>query len=344
MRVSLLLVGLGNIGRRFCELLIQKRELLRARYNLDLCLVGAADSHGTAYDPQNGLDPERIVSLKSAGGTIAAYPVVGRPGQPALELVAEAQADVLLEASPVNLWQGAEPALSCIRTALARGIHVVTSNKGPLVVAYRDLNEMASRHQAQLRFDGTVAGGLPALYLGQRDLRGAIVYRLTAVPNLTTSLVLDLLADGVSWEQAQKIAREQGVLEDDGTWDLEGWDAAAKLVIMANAVLGWPARLEDVLLRGIVGIGSKELLEARRRNCLYRLVAEAERLQNGGYALSVQPRALPPSHPLARLGRYQMGVVYETDIYGTITAMIEERTPLPSAATMLRDLLDIYLS
>ena len=226
---------------------------------------------------------------------------------------------------------------------------VVTPNKGPLVLAYRELHDLAAAHGVQLRFDGTVAGGLPAIYIGQRDLRGAVVHWLEAVPNLCTGYVMDLLADGVVWEEALSSARQEGVLEGDGSWDLEGWDAAAKLVILANSVLEYPARLEDVALTGIVGLGADELRSARERGSRYRLLARAERCADetpgipSVYDLSVAPVPLPPDHPLGHLGQKQMGVVFSTDIYGTITAIIDEPDPIPSAATMLRDLLDIYV-
>ena len=346
--IHFILVGLGNLGRRLCEILPAKEPLLAQRYGLSLRLVGAADSRGAAYDPA-GLDLAEVVRLKRAGGSIADYAGVGRPGWPAPALVATAEADLLLEASPVNLKQGAEPGLTCIRTALQRGMHVVTPNKGPLVLAYRELHDLAAAHGVQLRFDGTVAGGLPAIYVGQRDLRGAVVHRLEAVPNLCTGYVMDLLADGVVWEEALSSARREGVLEGDGSWDLEGWDAAAKLVILANSVLEYPARLEDVALTGIVGLGADELRSARERGSRYRLLARAERRADetpgvrSVYDLSVAPVPLPPDHPLGRLGQKQMGVVFSTDIYGTLTAIIDEPDPIPSAATMLRDLLDIYV-
>ncbi|MGD2176494.1 MAG: homoserine dehydrogenase [Anaerolineae bacterium] len=338
----LLLIGLGNIGRRFCQILQHKRELLRQHHRLDLTLIGAADSRGAAHDPVNGLDPGQVAALKASGGTIADYLGTGKRGWLAPDLVATAQADVLLEASPVNLEQGAEPGISCIRTALRRGMHVATANKGPLVVAYQELHDLAAAHGVQLRFDGTVAGGLPALYLGQRDLRGAVIHQLEAVPNLCTGYVMDLLADGMTWENACGRARQEGVLEGDGSWDLEGWDAAAKLVILANAVLDRPTRIDDVSRTGIIGLEADTLRAARERGESYRLLAKAEREASGAYRFSVAPVLLSPDHPLGRLGRKQMGVAYETDIYGTITAIIDEPSPIPSAATMLRDILDIY--
>jgi homoserine dehydrogenase len=338
--IRILLVGLGNLGRRFCDLLADKGPYVEARYSLHLLLVGAADSRGIAYDP-DGLDTARVSAIKQAGGSIADFPGVGRPGQ-AAELVAQAEADLLCEASPVNLQQGAEPGLSHIRVAMERGMHVVTPNKGPMVLAYQELHDLAARQGVQLRFDGTVAGGLPALYIGQRDLRGALIHRIEAVPNLVTGYVMQLLADGLAWEQALEQARGEGVLEADPSFDLDGWDAAAKLVILVNAVMGVPARLEDVDRTGITGVNGAEVRSLQKQGGTYKLLATAERRAEGHVSLRVAPTPLPAGHLLANLGRKQMGVVYYTDIYGTLMAAIEEATPLPSAATMLRDILDIF--
>jgi homoserine dehydrogenase len=340
--VRILLVGLGNLGRRFCDILAEKGPLLEADYGVRLLVVGAADSRGTAYDAE-GLDPAQISSIKQAGGTIADYPGLGTTRETAADLVARRDADVLCEASPVNLNQGAEPGLTHIRTALERGMHVATPNKGPLVLAYQELHELAERHGVQLRFDGTVAGGLPAIYLGQRDLRGSTVHRIEAVPNLVTGYIMELLGDGQSWEESMEHAREEGSLEADPSFDLDGWDAAAKLVILVNAVMRIPAKLEDVDRTGITGVTSDDVQQARSEGRVYKLLATAERRPDGGADLRVAPTLMPSNHFLSHLGRRQMGVVYYTDIYGTIMAAIDEPTPVPSAATMLRDILDIYV-
>jgi len=340
--IRVVLVGLGNLGRRLCEVLIEKDALLRAQYGFEMQVVGAADSGGMAYDTA-GLDLKRVVALKHAGDSIASYPVVGQSGQLSVELVRTADADILLEASPVNLDSGAEPGLTCVRTALERGMHVAMPNKGPVVVAFQELHQLAAEKGVQLRFDGTVAGGLPALYLGQRDLRGAVVSGIEAVPNLTTGYVMDLVSEGLSWDDAIERARQDGSLEGDGSWDLDGWDATSKLVILVNAVLGYPAKMDDVTMTGITGLDSELLQSARQRGEQYRLLAKAQERPDGGYDLSVEPVALPVDHLLGHLGQKQMGVVYHTDIYGTIAAIIDEQNPIPSAATMLRDLLDIFI-
>ena len=340
LEIRLAIVGLGNIGRRFLDILDQKTDHLRARYGLTFRLVGAADSRGAALDP-SGLNLSQVVQLKQDRQSVAAYPGCGRAGMSAIDLVQALNADALCEASPVNLDDG-EPGMSCIRSALNKGMHVVTPNKGPLVLAYSELIALAREKGVALRFCGTVAGGLPAINLGQRDLAGAIVDRLEALPNQTTSFILDQMAHGLSYDQALAAAQAQGCAEADPSLDVEGWDAANKLVILANSVLDVPATLADVSVQGITGVTLADLEEASAAGQVIKLVATAVRRTDGGYTLSVAPVPLPVEHPLAQLSGQQMGVVYHTDIYGVISATILEEEPIPSAATMLRDLLSIY--
>jgi homoserine dehydrogenase len=225
---------------------------------------------------------------------------------------------------------------------MEKGMHVVTPNKGPLVLAYSELMALAREQGVRLFFCGTVAGGLPAINLGQRDLAGAIVYQLEALPNLTTSFILDRMTRGMTYDQALAEAQAQGCAEADPSLDVEGWDAANKLVILANSVLGVPTTLDDVAVQGILGVTVDDLERAKAEGKVIKLVAAAVRQDDGSYTLTVAPTPLPGAHPLARLGGQQMGIVYHTDIYGTISASILEEDPIPSAATMLRDLLSIY--
>jgi homoserine dehydrogenase len=339
-QVKLVLIGVGNIGRRFLEILARKGDALRARYSLELVLVGVADTSGAALAVE-GLDPLQVLHLKQERQGVAAYPLFGRPGMRAVELVQQAQADVLLEASPTNLRDG-QPGLGCMEEALQRRMHVVTSNKGPLVLAYSRLVELAAEKGGRLAFSGAVAGGLPTVNIGQRDLAGSDILRLEGILNLTTNYILTQMAEkGKPYAEALAEAQAEGHAEADPSLDVEGWDAANKLVILAQSVLGYAASLEDVEVEGITGIGAEELKQAAASGKVIKLIARAERA-DGGYHLSVRPTWLDLSHPLARLTAHQMGIVYHTDINGTITATIVEEDPMPTAAAMLRDLINIY--
>ncbi len=338
--VRLLLIGAGNVGRRVLELLVRKEDLLRDRLGLQLWVVGVADTSGVAICP-DGLDPQQIVDLKAGGQGVAAYPRWGQGGISALDMVRAAEADLLLEASPANLRDG-QPGLGCIETALSKGMHVVTANKAPLVLAFPRLLDLARAHGVHLRFDATVAGGLPAVNLGQRDLAAAHIQRLEGILNLTTNYILTRMADdGLSYDEALAHAQAAGHAETDPSLDVEGWDAANKLVILAHSVLGYAATLEDIAVEGITAITDTMLAQAAAEGKRVKLVATAEE-REGGYHLHVRPTWLDAGHPLARLGAKQMGIVYHTDISGVISAAIVEETPVPTASAVLRDIVDIY--
>lgn len=339
-QVRLLLIGTGNVGRRFLELLVRKREVLYNRLGLELILTGVADTSGVAVCT-TGLDPQQIARLKVEGQGVAAYPRWGQPEVCALEMVRTAGANLLLVASPANLKDG-QPGLSCIEAALSRGMHVVTADKAPLVLAFPRLLALAEAHGVQLCFDATVAGGLPAVNLGQRDLAAAEIHRLEGILNLTTNYILTRMAqDGLSYGEALAHAQAAGHAEADPSLDVGGWDAANKLVILAHSVLGYPATLADVAVEGISGITIETLRQAAAEGKQVKLVATAER-DGDRYRLSVRPVRLDAAHPLAQLGPKQMGIVYHTDVSGVISAAIVEETPLPTASAMLRDIIGIY--
>src|SRR5512136_402733 len=124
--VRIAMVGLGNVGRAFLNLMTQKAGLLEERYGLSLVLTGAADSSGAVLDA-GGIDPVALRAHKASGLGAGAFPG-GRAGLEAATMVSRTHADLLLEASAVNLVTG-QPGLDCLRTALRRGMSVVLANK-----------------------------------------------------------------------------------------------------------------------------------------------------------------------------------------------------------------------
>jgi homoserine dehydrogenase len=334
------LIGLGNIGRNLLDIILRRQEAIAAEYGLRFVLVGAADSSGAALSPQ-GLDAADIRDSKQAGIGVSHLTGAGRAGMAALEMLQASGAEMLVDASPTNLQTG-EPGLSCQRWALEHGLHVVTANKGPLVLHYQELTEEARRRGVRLSFSGTVAGGLPTVNIGVRDLAGSAVTRVEGIFNGTTNYILTcMLEDGVSYEEALRGAQRVGIAEADPTLDVDGWDAANKLVIIANSVLRRPTTLSDLEVEGIRRVRQGDLQAAQKAGQAIKLLAIAEK-QGDDYALSVRPTALPMDHILARTGRWDMAVVYYTDYMGVISAVIEEKGPVPTSAAVLRDMINVY--
>ncbi len=338
-QVTYCLIGLGNIGRNLLDILVHRHEAVAADYGLRFALVGAADSSGAALDPA-GLDGAAIRDAKLAKRGVASLPG-GRPGMTALDMLQAARPDVLVDASPTNLRTG-EPGLSCQRWALAHGIHVVAANKGPLVLHYAELTEKARAEGLCLFFGGTVAGGLPTVNIGVRDLAGSRVEKVEGIFNGTTNYILTrMVEEGISYEEALRGAQEVGIAEADPTLDVDGWDAANKLVIIANSVLRRPTTLDDLTVEGIRGVSLEDLRAAQARGEAVKLLAVAE-WRGDDYALSVRPTTLPLDHVLARTGRWDMAVVYYTDYMGVISAVIEEKGPVPTSAAVLRDMINVF--
>ncbi|MBI5029153.1 MAG: homoserine dehydrogenase [Chloroflexi bacterium] len=329
------MIGLGNVGRRLLELMQSKRDLMRTRFDLELVIVGACDKSGAAI-ANEGLKIAGILNLKHERKGIAAYPKAGQKNVTPQQLVETVDADVLVELSLTNLRDG-EPGLSAIRRALQRKMHVVTANKGPLVLAYPEIAALAQSNGVKLLHSATVTGGLPTLNIGVRDLGVTVIEKVEGILNGTTNYILSRMAEGQTYAVALKHAQDIGMAEADPTLDVDGWDAANKLVIIANAVLRRPTKLKDVTVEGIRGVTQEDLRAAEKRGETIKLIATAEQAGHD-YLLSVKPTLLEKSHPLAQLGAGTMGVMYHTDINGTIFAAIEENDPYPTAAGVLRDI------
>ena len=337
----LLLAGLGNVGRGFLQILQSQTALLAERYGVAFRVVGVADSSGIASAAE-GFDPAAIVELKRGGGAVADL-TGARAGAPATALMESTEADAVLEATPVDLRTG-QPGLDVTRAALRRGMAVVLANKGPLALAWAELSTLSDLGTAgapPLRFSACVGGAMPTINLGVRDLAGARILRVEAVLNGTTQYILRAMEAGRDYAEVLAEAQGRGLTETDPSLDVDGWDAANKLVILANAVLRQPTTLADVRVEGIAGLTADALRGAAARGERIVLLCLAEANGAGRFQLSVGPAALALDHPLARMDGDEMGVVYHTDIAGRASATSAERDAVPTAAAMLRDLLEI---
>jgi homoserine dehydrogenase len=327
------------VGRRLLELLESKRDLLRKRFDLDFVVVGACDSSGAAMNP-GGLEIARILDLKHSRKGIATL-ADGSPKSGPGDLARSVDADIFVELTLTNL-KDAEPGLGAIRAALGRKMHVVTANKGPLVLAYTELAQLARKNGVRLLHSASVTGGLPTLNLGTRDLGSTVIEKFEGVVNGTTNYILTRMTEGESYDAALKHAQDVGMAEADPTLDVDGWDAANKLVIIANAVLKRPTTLRDLSVEGIRGVTPEQLRLATANSKVVKLIALAQK-RGDDYELSVRPTTLEVSHPLAGVGAEMMGVMYHTDINGVIFAAIQERDPYPTAAAVLRDIVQAAL-
>lgn len=347
----LALAGLGNVGSAVLRVLDERADDLRDRHGVEVRLVGVAELGGAAADPA-GLDLAAVRRTVAGRRPVAGLPG-GRAGLDPVGMLAEAGPDVLFEATPVDLVTGGA-GLAAVRAALAAGCHVVLANKGPLALAYPELARASdlidgfglahTRPGPRLRFSACVGGALPAVNLGTRDLAGCRITRIEAVLNGTSQGILRALETGETYAGALADAQRRGVAEADPGLDVDGHDAAAKLVITVNAVLGSAVGLADVAVTGIRGVRPSDAVAAVGRGERITLLGVAEPGPDGVPRLTVAPTALPVAHPLARLEADEMAVAFYSDEVDRLVAASWEPRPDPAAAAMVRDLLEIARS
>lgn len=331
--VRMALVGVGNVGRRLLELLVDRRELLRQDHGLEFSVHCLADSEGVAVS-DSGFDLATLAEHKKAGGKVSDLATTtGRMTLP--EALDRAHCDLLLEASPLNLESG-DPGLTNSRAALERGLHLVLANKSPLALAHAELVQLARANNVGMLYSATFCGGLPVLNVIRRDMVCGKITRFRGIFNGTTNFILAELLAGNDYASALQTAFDVGAAEADPGLDVGGWDTAAKLVIAANQFCEPMITLADVAVTGIENVDAERLVDCRNESRALKLVASAE-IVDGIWQFRVEPTAVPLDSFLGSCNGWEMGVEIESDIYGRSYYKLWEDEPVPTAASMLRD-------
>ena len=298
MTVALLLVGFGNVGRRFVTLLEELRAPLVAR-GIEPRVVGIVTRrHGCAYDAA-GLDAVQAAQMVAGGGA------VGPASAPStLEWIARlrskrAETRVLVETTTLDVRSG-EPAISHVRAGFAAGAHVITANKGPAAFAYRALAREAAAAGVSFLFEGAVMDGIPVFNFVRETLPAATIRSFRGVVNTTTNHILTALERGEPFDAALARMQAEGVAEADPSLDLDGWDAAAKTAAMANVWFDAGITPLTVRREGISAETAVRTREAIARGRRLKLVAHATP-RAGGAEAAVELCDLAPDDPLAIL-------------------------------------------
>lgn len=337
--IRLALTGFGNVGKGLAMLLAENSEAYQRSYGMRILLTGVADRQGAIAYP-DGIDPAVLLRVKEAEGTVAGYPG-GEPGLAGGAFLDRCEAQVLVEASSTNFEDG-EPGWSYIRGGIERGMDSILASKGALVLHWTDLMAAAEAHHVQVRFSATVGAPLPILELARHVLLGTTIEVIEGVVNATSNQILSSMAEGLSYEDGVRRAQEIGIAETDPTLDVDGWDAAAKAVIIANAVLGADLRLSDVARTGIRAIDRRDLDEARMSGAAIKSIARIAR-HEGAVQAEVRLDRRPLADPLGGLRNDEMGVVFHTSPLGVMasTARSTAGGGVVTALTVLRDLFNL---
>ena len=268
MELKLCFMGLGSVGRELIKLIDRKRDDVQAQYDLSFKIVGIATGrHGILVDP-NGID--HIYAL-SGQWSDRAWPSAE---ENRVKMIRECGADALVEMSPINRETG-RPALDYLELALNLGMHAISANKGPVVHGYRQLSALAKERGKAFLFEATVMDGFPLLNLYRECLPATRVLSFRGVLNSTTNLILTLMEEGRTFDEAVQHAQEIGIAETDPSNDIDGWDSSVKVCVLSNVLMGADIRPWDVDRTGIRAITIEMIKAAQLARRKWRLVCEA---------------------------------------------------------------------
>ena len=329
--MRIILCGFGVVGQSLVKLFDSRSEDLYAKYGLKPRVVGVFDSKGSAVDPA-GLNFNKLIDVKKKFGTVKNYADT-KNSMSGIEMLNNIDADVLIETTASN-YKDAEPGMTHIITAMKKGMHVISVNKGPLALAFPSLMELATYNQVMFKFSGTVGGGTPILDYAKNSLSGERITSFAGILNGTTNYILSNMTTGLSFDEALKDAKNKGYVEADESLDLDGLDAAAKLVILANWVMGMKVTMPDIDCTGIRKVTTDDIKKAAKSNCSIKLIASCNK------KLIVEPKEVSNNDPLCVNGTLN-AIAFTSEHSGTQTIIGKGAGGMETASSILRDLLDI---
>jgi homoserine dehydrogenase len=332
MKMKCCLIGKGNVGSCLLELIEEKKEALKHYYDLEIILIAIFEFDGALIN-QNGLNLSEIFKL----GKNFRESQYWKPDITAIDYIPELNLDICIETTPTNPKTG-EPALTHIKKALEHNIDVIASNKGPFYLKYKEIHDLAKENGSIVKYEATVASCVPALSMKQNLLANEII-SIRAILNGTSNYILSRMSsEGVDFSLALKEAQELGYAEADPTLDIEGYDAAGKIVILANELLQWDLTIDDVKINGISKITPQAIDLAKSDGFVIKHLAIAEKNK-----LIVEPRMIENDSPLNISGTLNV-IEFQTKRAGPIVVMGRGAGGYEAAAAILNDLVSITIS
>ncbi len=336
MRIAIL--GYGGVGKAFLKLILEKKkELMELGCNIQINYI--LNSKGGIYN-SNGIDCYDVIEFSKKERDIIYYPHGGSSEFSFHTILMNKDIDVLIELTPTNKETG-KPGMTHIRKALENGIHVITGNKGPIFLAYDELNTLAIKNNVQLAVGCTTGGALPAINAGLFDMAGSQILSIEGILNGTTNFILsEMENNNYTYQEALILAQDLGIAETDPSLDVLGWDTASKLLILTNILFKQKKSLNDISVSGITDITLEDIKQAKMENKKYKLVGKTT-LVNNKIVMSVDLKKIDSNHSLYNVDGKNKAVKYTSDTLGDLTIIGGASNQESAAASILRDLINI---
>ena len=337
--LRILILGYGHVAQAFLPLLASRSEWLARESGIRPVITGIGSRSRGLYIYSDGINADLLAREQDPLGWLSSAGIRAENFEEFIQAGKRAGASLFVELTTLNPQDG-QPALRHICKAFDAGMDVITANKGPVAYAQRELQSLAWHHDVQFRFESAVMDGLPLINMAEFTLPAVGVQSFKAILNSTSTLVLHLIEQGYSLDEAILKAQQIGVAETDPWYDLDGWDAVMKTTILANTLLEGKFTPHMVEREGIRKLTSDEICAAALAGSPYRLVSQAHR-KHGVLFAEVRPRRIS-SDDMLHIGKGTTGVIsIETEAMGTITLVEHEPAVMQTAYGVLSDLITI---
>lgn len=331
--MRIILCGMGVVGQSFVKLIKNTTDSLYKEYGIKPRIIACSDSKGYAFS-QTGLDLEKLIETKEKFGSVGYYQNKEKLCRTPINYIENIDAEIFIEVTPTNLIT-AEPGITNITSAITSKKNVITVNKGPLALSFPSLIELAEYNDVLLRFSGTVGGGTPVLEFAKHCLKGDKITSFKGILNGTTNYILTKMTEGLTFKDALKDAKIKGYAEAEPSLDIDGDDAAAKLVIMANWIMGYKVTLRDVNKTGIKNVNLEEIRDAIKNGKAVKLIAKCD-----SNNLFVKPVEISKDDPVCVNGTLN-AVTFKSEHSGEQTIIGRGAGGMETASSILRDLIEI---
>lgn len=309
------LMGFGNVGKAYAKILIDKHEEIKALYDCDVQItVITTNTRGNIYEP-DGIDLQAILDDLEETGRFATERCTEMSG---MELLEKAEYDCVVELSPLNIKTG-QPATDYIRTAMNRGKHAITANKGPIAWHYRELKDLADSKGLGFYHETVVMDGTPIFNMAEHTLKMTKITKVEGILNTTTNFILDEMAKGVPMDEIMERGRAMGFVEADPAMDIEGYDAAAKVTALLNVLMDANITPDMVQRKGIEDISYEDVRDAAARGKVIKLLCNGCYDADGKVIATVAPAEVDITDMYASISGTTSVVSITTDMMKTVS-------------------------
>lgn len=315
-RINIALLGLGTVGSGVYTILSKHKEDFEKRLGLSLIPKAFLEKDLSRAD-ELGISRELVTSDFES-------------------IVSNPEIDVVVE-----VLGGIEPAKTFVERAIEKGKSVVTANKELMAKHGEEILKAAAARGVDVYFEASVGGGIPIIRPLRECLAGNKINKIMGIVNGTTNFILTRMSEaGESFEAALKEAQSLGYAERDPTADIEGYDAASKIAILASIAFNCRVIFEDVHKEGISGVTPTDIIYANEMGYVLKLIALTKE-EDSGLDIRVHPMMIPKEHPLAAVSGVFNAIFVEGDAVGEVMFFGEGAGSMPAGSAIVGDIIDI---